>query len=644
MNDINKILKYKFVLDNRVSLTTRLVLLVVLAITIWMVLSALVINYKESQNLADEMSKQADILAQIVGNNFHKLLLNRYYYLKFLREISIELQDKNNIPILQIYDNNYNLLVKSPSNSPIINKTLLDSTAKQQSSYLFTPEKINSKYYLTLYPVRTKNKHTIAFIAIFNNVANLNYNLTNILSNNIMHIYQFYYNDLTHLQHSIDTLTRSKDVKNIAVYDSKLSFISGSKSAQLYIPNIKSKLHKVLNENIHWKGVIDNPNLSVYTCIMPIYNERWSEKPNGVVMVNMDLKVLENQVNSTRDTILLFTILTTLFTSLIIFFILRTYVALPLEKLTHHTNLIAKGDYVQRVEIISPNEFSLLASAFNIMTQALEEKEEKLLDMNQKLQDYNKQLEVKNIQLRDYQNELENRVRQRTNELQTTQAELLQANHLAAIGELAASVAHELNNPMGIILLSAEFILEDTASQSVEYTHLKSITREALRCKHFIKQLLNFSRPTQPQYTFFHWKKLSSNLELHFNSKLASKKIKFHWEVSPSSLNIRADIDQLEQVFINLTSNAIQAMNGEGDIYYNFKKYNKNIEIHIRDTGAGIPEEIISKLFVPFFTTKKLGTGLGLAICEKIIIAHKGEIKVESKLDEGTTFIINLPF
>lgn len=236
-------------------------------------------------------------------------------------------------------------------------------------------------------------------------------------------------------------------------------------------------------------------------------------------------------------------------------------------------------------------------------------------------------------------------------ELSETQDQLQSAEKLASIGQLAAGVAHEINNPLGTILLYTSLLKKEVEknkddTQSLE--DLDLIAQETHRCKNIVSNLLNFARQGKLHVTEFDISDLINSILKTTRIKPEYKGILFSTECTAYDTTIEGDADQLKQVFINIINNACEALI-EADV----KKINIKIsstesgfEIAISDTGHGIPKENMGKLFTPFFTTKKMGkgTGLGLAIVYGIIKMHRGEIRAVSETGQGSTFIIKLPF
>jgi signal transduction histidine kinase/CheY-like chemotaxis protein len=241
--------------------------------------------------------------------------------------------------------------------------------------------------------------------------------------------------------------------------------------------------------------------------------------------------------------------------------------------------------------------------------------------------------------------ELEHKVEARTQELRAAQEQLLQSEKLASIGQLAAGVAHEINNPMGVILGFAQGILKTLPEEEPLRKPLTTIEKESLRCKRIVQNLLDFARHSEPTLQLTNINELidaSCDLVEHQNSLQNVQLVKGY---NPALPSIMADPNQLQQVFINVMLNSYQAMPDGGTLHITTRTVGSELQVIFADTGTGIPPENVQNIFDPFFTTKEVGegTGLGLSVSYGIIKAHGGDIEVESQVGKGTTFIIKLP-
>jgi len=230
--------------------------------------------------------------------------------------------------------------------------------------------------------------------------------------------------------------------------------------------------------------------------------------------------------------------------------------------------------------------------------------------------------------------------------LNSTQQELLHKERLASMGQLAAGVAHEINNPLGTILLFSDMLYKETSQDDPRSKDLKMIVDETNRCKNIVADLLNFARQQEVLVQEMDLNALIGKVVEVVKHQPIFEKVSFVHHLSPNLPAIQADPAQLEQVFVNLINNAAEAMGDGGTISLTTRPIDGSfVEIKVSDTGCGIPEENLGKLFTPFFTTKALGkgTGLGLSIVYGIIKMHKGQITAQSEVGQGTTFTITLP-
>ncbi|HZW37755.1 MAG TPA: [Fe-Fe] hydrogenase large subunit C-terminal domain-containing protein [Ignavibacteriaceae bacterium] len=235
------------------------------------------------------------------------------------------------------------------------------------------------------------------------------------------------------------------------------------------------------------------------------------------------------------------------------------------------------------------------------------------------------------------------------NELKNTQEQLQSAEKLASIGQLAAGVAHEINNPLGTILLYSS-MLKKEAEEWENPQHSEDLTlivEETNRCKNIVSNLLNFARQGKLNISQINIYTLLNKIVKTVRLNPQYKDITFNIEKQKEELKIEGDEDQLKQVFLNIITNACESMEESEVKKINIKKYFQDDElvVEIKDTGCGIEKENRNKVFTPFFTTKKIGkgTGLGLAITYGIIKMHKGQITFTSEPNAGTTFKVRLP-
>lgn len=223
--------------------------------------------------------------------------------------------------------------------------------------------------------------------------------------------------------------------------------------------------------------------------------------------------------------------------------------------------------------------------------------------------------------------------------------QLRHADRLATIGQLAAGVAHELNEPLSHILGFAQLVQKCPGLPAQAQADIDRILSSSFYAREIVKKLLIFSRQISPQKTKVNLNHLVTNGLSFLESRCASDGIEVSCSLSPDVPEIDADTSQLNQVFVNLIVNAIQAMPEGGKIKISTRKKPSSVSLIIEDTGVGMDNEVLKKIFTPFFTTKDVGfgTGLGLPVAHGIITAHGGSIKVESKVGKGTKCWMQLP-
>jgi two-component system NtrC family sensor kinase len=261
-------------------------------------------------------------------------------------------------------------------------------------------------------------------------------------------------------------------------------------------------------------------------------------------------------------------------------------------------------------------------------------------------------LKKSQTQLEEYNKTLEQKVEERTRELKQTQAQLVQSGKLAAIGQLGAGVAHELNNPVGGILGYAQYLLEKVRKPDFKAEDFKAcekplgyIEKEAQRCKTIVENLLKFSRRSPEKFATLNINQVIEDTLAILSHQLMMKKIEVKKGLASGLRAVEGNANQLQQVFTNIILNAQQAMPHGGELSIITKGKDDRVEVRLSDTGCGIPPENRDKIFDPFFTTKIdwKGTGLGLSVSYEIVQNHQGRIGVESQAGRGTTFIITLP-
>lgn len=255
-------------------------------------------------------------------------------------------------------------------------------------------------------------------------------------------------------------------------------------------------------------------------------------------------------------------------------------------------------------------------------------------------------LKLTTDELADLNATLEQKVEQRTRDLEEAHAKLRHNEKLSALGRLAASIAHEINNPLGSILTHLYLVREMNSLDSVVRQDLSVIERQVDRITSLVDQLRNFSKPPREKRRPIVLTEVIEDVLTLTGKDLEKKKIHIVSELDDDLPPVLASPDQMEEVFMNLILNSRDAMPDGGTLKFCSKVLSDEgcVEVQVSDTGLGIPSDVKGRIFEPFFTTKgDEGTGLGLAISHRIIEDHGGDIQMESQIGQGTKFTLQLP-
>ncbi len=232
-------------------------------------------------------------------------------------------------------------------------------------------------------------------------------------------------------------------------------------------------------------------------------------------------------------------------------------------------------------------------------------------------------------------------------ELESAQQRLVQSERMASMGQLSAGVAHEINNPLGTVLIYSHMLLRQIKDNEPVKADLQMIVNEATRCKGIVRGLLDFARQSRVSKAPASLPELIREVAVIMAPRAYAAHVRLLTDVRDNLPTMMIDKDQIKQMLLNLVGNAIDAIPEEGDVSLraHLAPGDGRVAIEVSDTGVGIPEENLTKLFTPFFTTKEMGkgTGLGLAIAYGIVKMHSGDICAQSEEGKGTTFTISLP-
>ncbi|HLG94668.1 MAG TPA: ATP-binding protein, partial [candidate division Zixibacteria bacterium] len=230
-------------------------------------------------------------------------------------------------------------------------------------------------------------------------------------------------------------------------------------------------------------------------------------------------------------------------------------------------------------------------------------------------------------------------------QLRETQNQLIRLEKLAALGELSATIAHEVNNPLGIIKNYLALIAQQLSPEDPNYPFYQVIKEEVDRIAKIVRQLLDFYRPKAEEIARVDLSQILDETVILLEKQLASSNIEVVKNLPRSLPPIEASPAQLKQVFLNLLMNAREVMPQGGKLEISTRSENGYVEAEVADSGEGIPPENLDKIFEPFFTTKreKGGTGLGLSVCLGIVSKTGGVIRAQNRKPKGATFIVRLP-
>ena len=358
-----------------------------------------------------------------------------------------------------------------------------------------------------------------------------------------------------------------------------------------------------------------------------------SQQVLGVLDTNVSLANADAQLSVSSARMLSYTAGAMLIVAVLSWLFVWRVVGEPIKALKNGTEHLSQGNLGYQIEVQSHDEVGDLAHSFNEMSL---------------------QLRAANEEIVTWAKTLEDRVEQKTRELNRAHDHLLHSERMASIGKMAAVVAHEVNNPLSGILTYAKLIRKWVGTGQTEHEKreeaiecLELIAAESRRCGDLIKNLLTLSRtaPMNVQSTDVHAVIDRCLLLVRHQLELGGVEVQLHY--AKDLPRVPCDPAQIEQVFLALIMNARDAMPRGGNLWIETRVSNdeSEIEIQVRDDGAGIDPEVLPHIFEPFLTTKESGhgVGLGLAISRGIVERHNGRIVVQSELGRGTTFTVTLP-
>lgn len=286
----------------------------------------------------------------------------------------------------------------------------------------------------------------------------------------------------------------------------------------------------------------------------------------------------------------------------------------PLLTLTAATKKLAEGDLEQQVTIKTGDEVEILAESFNYMAAQLKLWQQAHAEKERMLQKYH-------------------------------QEQMERAAHLATMGELAAGIAHEIKNPLAGIMGAMQILEEDYDPQNPHREIVNEVQQQLQRLNRTVEDLLSFARPAPPEFALTQVNDVLERVFFLVEQQPAAKKVQLIKKLTAQLPLISLDAKQMQQVFLNIIINALQAMPGGGELTVEsfYEEKSRALGVRVTDTGSGIPLHILSDVFKPFYTTKHKGTGLGLSITKGIVERHNGEIFIDSHVGHGTVVSVYLP-
>jgi two-component system, NtrC family, sensor kinase len=331
--------------------------------------------------------------------------------------------------------------------------------------------------------------------------------------------------------------------------------------------------------------------------------------PVAAVLVNgllLFVLVTLSQENSERNTVLVIATAGAVAICAVMIMVLAVVVHRPMSELQERIAQVREGDLTVSVRFADRNdEIGDLGKDFNDMVRQLRESREEI---------------------------------QRLHRTQMSRAE-----HLATLGELAAGLAHEIRNPLAGIAGVIEIIGRDLPKESPSRSVLKDVRSEVLHINKIVSELLEIARPRQPD---FHESDLNTTAEhavMFVKDQADTRGVGVELMKDPNGLIIEHDAGQIHQVLLNLLLNGVQACDQGGKVAVHVAHTEETAELTVVDTGKGIPPELLSNIFRPFFTTKGTGTGLGLSLARRMVEGHGGKIEVTSWPGKGSRFVVTLP-
>ncbi|NOX96785.1 MAG: HAMP domain-containing protein [Nitrospirae bacterium] len=414
------------------------------------------------------------------------------------------------------------------------------------------------------------------------------------------------------VQEFFPNIRKSKDVLRVFVFDEGGEIVFSSRGSE--VGRKADDFHRRLFGRE--RGNLINFQVSkdhkIFSIVTPVKNKAGCQRCHGkerpvlgALGIDISLIPAETEIRNNRNWIIFFAFIVLLLVSAVISVLVVVLVKRPIRNLMRTMTEVERGNLKAKVNVRSRDELGRLGKSFNSMITRLERA---------------------NVELQRYY-----------------ERQMQQAEKLATIGELASGIAHEIKNPLSgigaaIQVLSEEFNLRTTHREIVD-----EIMQQLERLNKTTRDLLSFARPAEPRFLAGDLNEIINKAGFFIRKRAEKQNVLIREDLKQDIPHIFLDPEQMQQVFLNIMLNALQAMPKGGELHIKTSQKEDTVEVAFEDTGKGISPEQLRKIFNPFFTTRHRGTGLGLSICRKIVESHGGSIKVESEPGKGTIFTVILP-
>ena len=460
-------------------------------------------------------------------------------------------------------------------------------------------------------------------------------------------------NDREGLYHAIQTMADEPGIVKVRILDpegrisystdpAEVSHVLDKTAEACYGCHIQSQPLTRLNRPDRFRIYRNDGGQRVLGIITPIENQPncsnaachahpAGQQVLGVLDTNLSLAKADAQLAVSSTRMFLYTAGAMLIVTVLSWLFVWEVVGKPIRVLEKGTEHLSRGELGYQIEVRADDEVGDLANSFNGMSL---------------------QLRAAHDETVTWAKTLEDRVAQKTRELKSAHEHMLHVEKMASMGKMAAVVAHEVNNPLSGILTYAKLLrkwvgsgqaADEKREEAMECLEL--IAAESRRCGDLIKNLLSLSRTAPMNIESTELRAVIDRSLLLVRHQLENKRVELQLKLAEDLPLVGCDPAQIEQVLLALIMNAIDAMPRGGTLWIETQLIHNEIEIKVRDDGAGIAPDVLPQIFEPFMTTKENGhgVGLGLAISRGIVERHNGRIEVESELGKGTTFTVTLP-